>query len=61
MTGRAVTALNLFMFAGGFALQWGLGAIVETAPSLGYVFASTAALGAVALAAFLPVALRPPG
>lgn len=31
LTGRANTALNLLMFAGGFAAQWGIGLIVDAA------------------------------
>ena len=59
LTGRAVTALNLFMFAGGFAIQWGLGAWLEAGlGGYGSLFAWTAALGAIALVAFLPEAFR---
>lgn len=61
LTGRAVTALNLFMFAGGFAIQWGLGAWLETHPgAYGSLFIWTGAASAVALAAFLPEAIRRP-
>lgn len=59
LTGRAVTALNLFMFAGGFALQWGLGVWLEAGTAdLGSLFAVTAVMGAAAWLAFLPDALR---
>lgn len=55
LTGRAVTAVNLFMFAGGFALQWGLGAWLEAGlGGYGSLFALSAALGAAALVVFLP-------
>ncbi len=59
LTGRAVTAVNLFMFGGGFALQTGIGfgLQVSGAPHAA-AFAVTAALAAVALAAFLPWARR---
>jgi len=59
LTGRAVTAVNLFMFVGGFALQWGLGAWLEAGMGgYGSTFALTAALGAAATALFLPEAMR---
>jgi predicted MFS family arabinose efflux permease len=62
LTGRAVTALNLFMFAGGFALQGGLGLLLDASPGgHGTLFAVTAGLGAIAWAAFLPDALSRPG
>ncbi len=63
LTGRAVTAVNLFMFAGGFVLQWALGIMIEwSAPPLGQaapasygaMFLVTAGLGVLALASFLP-------
>ena len=63
LTGRAVTAVNLFMFGGGFALQSSLGLMIEmatpaegSAPDRAYgaMFLATAALGATALLAFLP-------
>ena len=61
LTGRAVTAVNLFMFAGGFALQWGLGVWLDAGfGGLGSLFALTAGLGAVAWLAFLPDALSRP-
>ena len=58
-----MTAVNLFMFAGGFVLQWALGIMVEwsaratgqaTPASYGAMFLVTAALGVLALAWFLP-------
>ena len=55
LTGRAVTAVNLFMFSGGFLLQWGLGVWLDA--GLGdhaSLFAGTAALGVGALLGFLP-------
>lgn len=55
LTGRAVSAANLFMFAGGFALQWGLGAWLEAGlGGYGSLFAITALLGAAALLCFVP-------
>jgi predicted MFS family arabinose efflux permease len=61
LTGRAVTAVNLFMFAGGFALQWGLGVWLEAGVGgHGSLFAFTAALGVVATLAFLPEIRRRP-
>lgn len=61
LTGRAVTALNLFMFAGGFALQGGLGFVLDAAPGgPGTLFAVTAGLGAIAWMAFLPDVLSRP-
>jgi hypothetical protein len=37
LTGRVNTAMNLVMFAGSFALQWGIGVIVDAAHAwLGY-------------------------
>lgn len=64
-TGRVVTAINLFMFLGGFAIQWGIGVVVGAAggggdPAAGFRAGlwSTAALGAVALALYLPTVPR---
>lgn len=59
MTGHVVTAVNLFMFAGGFALQSLLGLVIEGGgsqgdPSYGLAFLLTAALSGVALVALLP-------
>lgn len=55
LTGRAVTAVNLFMFSGGFALQWGLGVWLEAGVGgHGSLFALTAGIGAAATLAFLP-------
>lgn len=60
LTGRAVTAVNLFMFVGGFAIQAGLGWWVQAqaASASAYVtlFLPTAAVAAVALVVFLPEA-----
>jgi predicted MFS family arabinose efflux permease len=62
LTGRAVTAVNLFMFAGGFGLQAGLGVWLDAGPGgHGSLFAVTAGLGALAWLAFLPDALSRPG
>lgn len=59
LTGRAVTAVNLFMFAGGFALQWGLGVWLDAGVGgHGSLFAFTAALGVAATLAFLPEVRR---
>jgi hypothetical protein len=33
--GRAVTALNLVVFAGGFVVQWGLGVVIDAAVARG--------------------------
>lgn len=55
LTGRAVTAVNLFMFSGGFAVQWGLGVWLDAGlGGYGSLFAVTAALNAAALLWFLP-------
>jgi predicted MFS family arabinose efflux permease len=59
LTGRAVTAVNLFMFAGGFALQWGMGVWLDAGwGGHGSLFALSGALAAAATLAFLPE-LRP--
>jgi len=58
LTGRAVTAINLFLFAGGFALQWGLGVWLDAGlGGFGSLFALTATLGVAAVLVFLPDAL----
>ena len=55
LTGRAVTAVNLFMFAGGFALQWGLGVWLDAGfGGHGSLFGTTAVLATLALLFFLP-------
>jgi predicted MFS family arabinose efflux permease len=55
VTGRAVTAVNLFMFAGGFLLQWGLGVWLDAGlGGYGSLFALSAGLAAAATVAFLP-------
>lgn len=58
LTGRAVTAVNLFMFLGGFGLQWALGWWLEVGPgdaaAYGRLFLATALLAAFALLVFLP-------
>jgi len=47
--------VNLFMFTGGFGLQWGLGLWLDAGfGGHGSLFALTAAVGIVAVAAFLP-------
>jgi predicted MFS family arabinose efflux permease len=70
LTGRAVTAINLFMFLGGFVLQWGIGNVVNAlAPTGGgaspgayaTALALTAALCAAALLVYLPTLGRPGG
>jgi len=59
VTGRAVTAVNLFMFTGGFVLQWGLGLWLDAGiGGHGSLFALTAVLGVVAVSAFVPEARR---
>lgn len=55
LTGRAVTAINLMLFLGGFALQWGLGVWLDAGlGSYGSLFALTATLGVAAIVTFLP-------
>lgn len=64
LTGRAVTFINLFMFLGGFALQWAIGNVVDAGAAAqdgGALVAAyrnawlaTAALVLVALAFYLP-------
>ena len=59
LTGRAVTAVNLFMFGGGFVLQTGIGlGLQATGAPHAAAFAVTAVLAAAALVAFLPWARR---
>ena len=61
MTARASTALNLLMFVGSFAAQWGIGVIVESvrnhlqfsvAGGLKLAFATVLVLDAIALGWF---------
>lgn len=70
LTGRAVTGINLFMFLGGFVVQWGIGNVVGAlAPSGGSshagaystALALSAALCAAALLVYLPTLRRPDG
>jgi len=70
LTGRAVTAINLFMFLGGFVLQWGIGNVVNAlAPAGGsasagaysVALALSATLCVAALLAYLPTLRRPVG
>ena len=70
LTGRAVTAINLFMFGGGFAVQWGIGTVVSALTSPGgagavgayaTALALSAALCAAALLVYLPTLRRPAG
>ncbi|MEX2502279.1 MAG: MFS transporter [Trueperaceae bacterium] len=59
VTGRAVTAVNLFMFGGGFVLQSAMGAWLHlSGASHASLFAATAAIGAVAWSWYLPWARR---
>lgn len=69
LTGRVVTAVNLFMFLGGFALQWGIGVVIaRLAPAAGAAGAppgayaaallATATLCGVALLLYLPARAR---
>lgn len=51
LTGRVVTATNIFMFLASFAVQWGIGALLRASPEGGYAFA----LGVVGLAQFAVV------
>jgi predicted MFS family arabinose efflux permease len=61
-TGRAVTAVNLFMFAGGFLLQGGLGVWLDAGlGGHGSLFALSAGLAAAATLAFLPELRRRAG
>ena len=64
LTGRAVTALNLFGIGGSALLQWGLGLLIEgvttgTGPyppeAYSAAFAFTAALSLAALLFYLPL------
>jgi predicted MFS family arabinose efflux permease len=73
LTGRVVSAINLFMFLGGFVLQWGIGAVVQAlatasggtpgkgtpAGAYGTVLLLSAGLCAVALLVYLPTLRRP--
>lgn len=71
LTGRVVTAINLFMFLGGFVVQAGLGLLVGVlamttegrAPAGAYAaaFLATAVLGAAALIGYLPLLRRSSG
>ncbi len=70
LTGRAVTAINLFMFGGGFVVQWGIGNVVTgltTAGNLGAAgayaaaLAFSAALCIAALLVYLPMVRRSAG
>ncbi len=59
LTGRAVTAINLILFLGGFLLQWGLGVWLDAGlGGYGTLFALTATLGVAAILTFLPDAFR---
>ena len=61
MAGRVLTTFNLVMFAAGFALQWGIGLLVDTFKlsgasgpmSMTLAFASLAAAQIVTLAWFI--------
>ncbi|MFO7545244.1 MAG: MFS transporter [Trueperaceae bacterium] len=65
LTGRAVTFVNLFMFLGGFALQWAIGVVVGAGAATTdgaslvvayrYAWLATSALVLVALAFYLPL------
>ena len=68
LTGRAVTAINLFMFLGGFVLQWGIGNVVNalapaggsaSAGAFAAALALSATLCAAALLVYLPTLRRP--
>jgi predicted MFS family arabinose efflux permease len=56
IAGRANTALNLMMFVGSFAAQWGIGVVVDFARSAGGVDTATGLRYAFALVATLDVA-----
>jgi len=65
LTGRAVTAVNLFFFSGGFLLQWGSGIMIGRFPltpggghppqAYGFIFLPTAGLCLLALINYLPL------
>lgn len=52
LTGRVVTASNIFMFLASFAFQWGIGALLGAAPEAGYALAF-GVVGLLQLAAVL--------
>jgi len=61
LTGRAITAMNLFGIGGTFLMQWGMGAVIQRFPRVGgayppeafsAAFGAAAVLGALALATF---------
>lgn len=52
LTGRVVTASNIFMFLASFAFQWGIGALLRAAPEGGYALAF-GLVGLLQLAALL--------
>ena len=59
LTGRAITAVNFFGMVGAMVVQWLMGVIIESGGGVdGYrlAFGVTLALGAVAVAAYVPVA-----
>ena len=56
LAGRANTALNLFMFVGSFAAQWGIGVVVDAAQSFAGADIATGLRLAFALVAALDVA-----
>ena len=70
LTGRAVTAVNLFGIGGGAVLQWGLGVLVGSFGAVGSVyspaaysaaFVLTASLCLAALLFYLPMLRNAPG
>ncbi|MCA1907523.1 MAG: MFS transporter [Magnetospirillum sp.] len=56
MSGRATTSLNLIIFAAAFALQWGLGAVINLWPKTGAGWPAEAHQVALAVPVILSVA-----
>jgi MFS family permease len=56
LAGRTNTAVNLMMFGGGFALQWGIGLVVDATLAWGGVERTTGLRYAFSLVLFLDVA-----
>jgi predicted MFS family arabinose efflux permease len=56
LAGRTNTAVNLMMFGGGFALQWGIGVVVDAAVALGAVERTTGLRWAFSLVLALDLA-----
>lgn len=56
MSGRATTSLNLIIFAAAFALQWGLGAVINLWPKVGAGWPAQAHQLALAIPTILSLA-----